>query len=550
MESPRYRSLTDLYSETSPITQDEEVHLLSCEEPLSYTEAASEEVWMRAMREEMLAIERNDTWELEIPPPNCRPIGLKWIFKLKKSTQGDIIKCKARLVVKDYSQRKGLDYDEIYAPVVRFETIRLLIALAALKDWQIHRLDVKSAFLNGEIKEVTYVKQPEGFLVKGKEGWVLRLKKALYGLKQAPRAWYFKLHSCLHSLGFIKSAYEQSLYLNKSIDAILIVGVYVDDLIVTGSSLAVIEDFKAEMARAFDMSNLGSLSSYLRIEVKQGKDFIFLSQMAYAQKILQHAKLGECNSAITPLEARAQFTYEEGKSTVNSTIYRSLIGSLRYLTHTRPDLLFAVGIFSRHMEHPTQEHYIGVKRVLRYLKGTEDYGLFYKKGDLRGELIGYSDSDFAGDCNDRKSTSGHIFFFGGMAVSWSSQKQSIVALSSCEAEYIAATSATCQAVWMSRLLGELMRNEVTKAKLLVDNQSAITLSKNPIHHNRTKHIDTRYHFVRQCVEDKKIEIDFVRTKDQLADIFTKALGKMKFLEMRDRIGIRSTPMEELEHGGD
>ena len=301
MESPRYRSLTDLYSETSPITQDEEVHLLSGEEPLSYIEAASEEVWMRAMREEMLAIERNATWELEIPPPNCRPIRLKWIFKLKKSPQGDIIKHKAWLVVKGYSQRKGVDYDEIYAPVVSFETIRLLIALAALKDWQIHHLDVKSAFLNGEVKEVIYVKQPEVFMVKRKEGWVLRLKKALYGLKQAPRAWYFKLHSCLHSLGFIKSAYEQSLYLKRSIDAILIVGVYVDDLIVTGSSLAVIKDFKEEMARAFDMSNLGSLSSYLGIEVKQGKDFIFLSQMAYAQKILQHAKLGECNSAITPL---------------------------------------------------------------------------------------------------------------------------------------------------------------------------------------------------------------------------------------------------------
>ena len=276
------------------------------------------------------------------------------------------------------------------------------------------------------------------------------------------------------------------------------------------------------------MSNLGSLSSYLGIEVKQGKDFIFLSQMAYAQKILQHAKLGECNSAITPLEARAQFTYEEGKSTVNSTVYRSLIGSLRYLTHTLPDLLFAVGILSRHMENPTQEKYIGVKRVLRYLKGTKDYGLFYKKGDLKGELIGYSDSDFAGDCNDRKSTLGYIFFFGGMTLSWSSQKQSIFALLSCEAEYIAATSATCQAVWMSRLLGELMSNDMTKVKLLVDNQSVITLSKNPVHHNRTKHIETCYHFVRQCVEDKRIKIEFVRTEDQLADIFSKALGRQKF----------------------
>ena len=298
------------------------------------------------------------------------------------------------------------------------------------------------------------------------------------------------------------------------------------------------------------MSDLGFLSSYLCIEVKQGKKFIFLSQTSYAQRHLEHANLGECNAIATPLEARVKFTQEEGGSKVNPTLYRSLIGSLQYLTHTRPDILFAVGILSRHMENPTQEHYIGVKRVLRYLKGTENYGLFYKRGDLRGELIGYSNSDFAGDRNDRKSTSGHIFFLGGMAVSWSSQKQSIVALSSCEPEYIAATSATCQAVWLSRLLGELMRNEVMKAMLLVDNQSSITVSKNPVHHYRTKHIDIRYHFVRQCVEDQKIEIEFVRSEDQLADTFTKALGKMKFLEMHHRIGIRSTPMEGLEHGGE
>ena len=505
---------------------------------------------MRAMREEMLAIDRNETWELVPTPTNCTPIGLKWIFKLKKNPQGKVIKHKARLVVKGYSQRKGIDYDEIYAPVVRFETIRILIALAALKNWKIHHLDVMSAFLNGEIDEVIYVRQPEGFLVKGKEAHVLRLKKALYGLKQAPRAWYFKLHSCLLSLGFIKSDFEQSLYLKRSDGEMLIVGVYVDDLIVTGSRSDVIETFKTEMAQEFDMSNLGLLSSYLGIEVKLGEKFIFLSQTGYAQKILQHAKLGECNAAATPLEARLKFTNGEGRSPVDSTTYLSLIGSLRYLTNTRLDLLFSVGILSRYMEHPSIEHYTAVKQILRYIKGTENFGLLYKKGDMSGELVGFSDSDFAGDCHDRKSTSGYIFFFAGMAVSWSSQKQSIVALSSCEAEYIAATSATCQAIWMYRLISELTSNGVSTARLMADNQSAITLSKNTGHHNRSKHIDTRYHFIRECVEEKKIEISFVRTEDQLADMFTKALGRQKFQEMRDRIGIRSTPMEELEHGGD
>ena len=234
------------------------------------------------MREEMMAIDRNNTWELEIPPPNCRPIGLKWIFKLKKNPQGEVIKHKARLVVKGYLQRKGIDYEEVFAPVFRFETIRILIALAALKGWKIHHLDVKSGFLNGEINEVIHVKKIEGFLVKGKKGYVLRLKKALYGLKQAPRAWYFKLHSCLIPLGFIKSNYEQALYLKRSDANTLIVGVFVDDLIVTGSSSTVIKTFKAEMTHEFDMNKLGSLSSYLGIEVKQGKSFIFLSQTAYA----------------------------------------------------------------------------------------------------------------------------------------------------------------------------------------------------------------------------------------------------------------------------
>ena len=250
--------------------------------------------------------------------------------------------------MKGYSQRKGIDYEEVFAPVVRFESIRILIALTALKGWKIHHLDVKSAFLNGELNEMIHVKQPEGFLVKGKEGYVLRLKKAMYGLKEALRAWYFKLHSCLISLGFIKSNYEESLYLKQSDANTLIFGVYVDDLIVTVSSFAVIETFKSEMTREFDMSNLGSLSSYMGIEVKQGKKFIFLSQTAYARKLLQHAKLGECNAAATPLEARTQFTNDERSSMVNSTTYQSLIGSLRYLTHMRPDLLFSVGILNRY----------------------------------------------------------------------------------------------------------------------------------------------------------------------------------------------------------
>ena len=330
----------------------------------------------------------------------------------------------------------------------------------------------------------------------------------------------------------------------------LTVGVYIDDLIVTVSSTEAIETFKEEMKKRFAMSDLGSLSSYLGLEVRQCENYIFLSQHAYARKFLESAKLTECNVVSTPLEARVKFTTTEENDRVNVTSYRSLIDSLRYLTHTRPDLLYFVGILSRYMEKPSQEHLNAVKRVIRYAKGTVDYGLLYKKGESNSELIDYSDIDFAGDVGDRKSTSGHIFFLGEMAISWSSQKQSIVALSSCEAEYIAATRAACQALWMKRLISELKHEEQKGVKLMVDNQSVITLSKNPVHHNRTKHIDTRYHFIRQCIEDKNIEIVFIRTENQLVDIFTKALGMMKFQEMRSQIVVSNIRMEELEQGGE
>ncbi|XP_078439884.1 secreted RxLR effector protein 161-like [Wolffia australiana] len=260
--------------------------------------------------------------------------------------------------------------------------------------------------------------------------------------------------------------------------------------------------------------------------------------------------MGDCKAVSTPLEPRAKFTCNERNTMVNTTEYRSLFGSLRYLTHTRPNLLYSVGILSRFMENPAQEHFNGVKRVLRYVKGTIDFGLFYKKGDLNTELMGFSDSDFAGDVSDRRSTSGYIFFLNGMAVRWSSQKQHIVALSSCEAEYIAATEASCQAIWMNRWISEMKGEGQKPVKLMVENQLAITLSKNPVHHNRTKHIGTRYHFIRLCVEERKIEICYVPMEDQLADIFTKALGKLKFEEMRGRIGVQCLRTEELEQGGD
>ena len=271
---------------------------------------------------------------------------------------------------------------------------------------------------------------------------------------------------------------------------------YVDDLIITGGSQVDIDKFKLEMQSTFKMSDLGLLHYYLGLEVSQSEEGITVCQSAYAAKILETAGLTGCNPTCTPMEPRLNLSKMSTAPAVDPTLYRSIVGSLRYLVNSRPDLAFSVGYVSRFMEAPTTEHLGVVKRVLRYIAGTLSYGCRYqrkKKGET--SLIGYSDSDLAGCIDTRKSTTGVLFFLGNNIVTWQSQKQKVVALSSCEAEYIAATTAACQGIWLARLIAELKGEEAGVVKLKIDNQSAIALSKNPVFHNRSKHIDVRYHFI-------------------------------------------------------
>ncbi|KAJ4719087.1 Retrovirus-related Pol polyprotein from transposon TNT 1-94 [Melia azedarach] len=532
----RTRSFQDLYEVTERLDNLTLFCLFAECEPMSFGEAIQDEKWRNAMDEEIKAIVKNDTWELVSLPKGHKAIGVKWVYKVKQNLKGEIERYKARLVAKGYSQRAGIDYDEVFAPVARLETVRLIISLAAQNKWKIHQMDVKSAFLNGVLEEEVYIQQPTGFEVKGQEDKVLKLRKALYGLKQAPRAWNSRIDKYFQKNGFTKCPYEHALYIKIKDEDILIVCLYVDDLIFTGSNPSLFDDFKNTMTKEFEMTDIGLMAYYLSIEVKQEEDGIFISQQRYTKEILKKFKMENCKPISTPIECGVKLSKHEEGEKVDSTFFKSLVGCLRYLTCTRPDILYATGLVSRYMETPTTTHFKAAKRILRYLKGTTNFGLFYSCSD-NFELVGYSDSDWAGDTDDRKSTTGFVFFMGDTAFTWMSKKQPIVTLSTCEAEYVAATSCVCHAIWLRNLLKELRWSQEKPTKIYVDNKSAMALAKNPVFHDRSKHIDTRYHYIKECITRNDVHMEYVKSQDQIADIFTKPLKQEDFIRLRNSLGV-------------
>ena len=367
---------------------------------------------------------------------------------------------------------------------------------------------------------------------------------------QAPRAWNKRIDSFLIEAGFTKCVSEHGVYVNDT-DRVsrIIMCLYVDDLLITGADEVKIRKVKSKLMQEFEMSDLGNLSYFLGMEFKDTSEGVFLHQKKYAQDILKRFKMSNCNAAATPLETGAKLKKETDDKFVSATLYKQIIGSLRYLCNTRPDICQSVGLLSRFMEKPQECHLTAVKRVLRYIKGTIDHGVLMPKKKKNGsdaEVYGYTDSDFSGDQDEKKSTAGHIFMIEGAPISWSSRKQSIVALSSCEAEYVAASYAACQAAWIEMLLEELKIMEPKKIKLFVDNKSAINLANHPMSHGRSKHIERRYHFLRDQVNKGKLELEYCKTEVQLADILTKPLKKVWFDELKRSIGMRS--LENMNYG--
>ncbi|CAM8990990.1 unnamed protein product [Rhodiola kirilowii] len=536
-----------VYRDDEPDTPDETMVnfcLFADCDPVTFEEAAKDEGWIQAMDAEIASIDKNDTWELTTLPVGKKSIGVKWVYKTKCRPDGQVDRLKARLVVKGYRQKPGIDYFEVFAPVARMDTIRMIIALAAQNRWKIHQMDVKSAFLNGVLEEEVYVDQPPGYVQRRKENNVYKLKKALYGLKQAPRAWYARIDTYMLENEFQKCPYEHTLYIKMSAEGqMLIVCLYVDDLIFTGSSEEMFIEFKEAMTRQFEMTDMGLMSYFLGIEVEQADSGIFISQKKYAKDILKRFKFEGMKAVRTPVAERMEMMKEGTGELVNPTYFKSIVGSLRYLTSTRPDIVYGVGLISRFMEKPQQSHLLAAKRILRYISGTIDYGIMYSHTE-EFCLTGYTDSDWAGDVETRKSTSGYAFYLGDGVVSWSSKKQQVVALSTAEAEYIAVTTAACQAVWLRRILEDLKHKQEGPTRIMCDNKSAIALAKNPVFHGRSKHIGIRYHYIRELVKDGEIELEFCKTDEQVADIFTKGLSSDKFELFRHMLGVARSWIKE------
>nr|XP_016479378.1 PREDICTED: uncharacterized mitochondrial protein AtMg00810-like [Nicotiana tabacum] len=335
---------------------------------------------------------------------------------------------------------------------------------------------------------------------------------------------------------FTKCPYEHTLYTKIEDEKLVIVCLYVDDLIYAGNDSALLEKFKQSMMTEFDMSDLGLMHYFLGSEVKQSASGFFISQKKYVQETLERFRLQSCNSVTTPEELGLKLEKNSAGKQIDNTLYKQIVGCLMYATVTRPEIMYSVSLVSRYMEHPKETHLLAAKRIFRYLQGTIDYGILYKK-EGKSELIGFTDSDFAGDKEDRKSTPGYVFMLGSGAVSWCSKKQPIVTSSTTEAEFVAATVCATQAIWLKKVLTELHFPQQEPIPIYCDNGSAIKLSKNPVLHGRSKHIDVKFHFLRDLTKDKVIDVVYCRSEDQAADIFTKSLKLATFRKLRKLLGV-------------
>ncbi|KAJ9563127.1 hypothetical protein OSB04_008287 [Centaurea solstitialis] len=480
MESPMLTRHKSKQAEVS----NPHLSLISCflsqEEPKKVYDAMKDPSWIEAMQDELLQFVLQHVWDLVDLPCGHRAIGTRWIFRNKKDERGIVIKNKARLVAQGYTQEEGIDYDEVFAPVARIEAIRLFLAYASFKHFKVYQMDVKSAFLYGKIEEEVYVCQPPGFEDPRYPDRVYKLNKALYGLHQAPRAWYDTLSTYLLENEFTRGVIDKTLFIKREKQEILLVQIYVDDIIFGSTKSSMCKEFEDLMHKKFKMSAMGELTFFLGLQVVQKEDGIFIHQSKYVKDILHKFGFSDVKPASTPMETHKHLTVDPEGQEVDIHLYRSMIGSLMYLTASRPDIMFAVCVCARFQVLPKESHLQAVKRIFRYLKGHSKFGLWYPH-DSPFDLIAYTDSDYGGANMDRKSTTGGCQFLGSRLVSWQCKKQTSVSTSTTEAEYIAAASCCSQVLWIQN---QMLDYGLTflNTPIYIDNSSAIK------EHNRVAYL--------------------------------------------------------------
>jgi hypothetical protein len=519
-------------------------------EPKSYTEAISsiyKDQWLESMKIEYDSLHKNNTWELVPLPKGAKALKTRWVYKIKNPNNSQNINevvFKSRFVAKGFEQLYGLDYLETFAAVIKQIAWKLIFALAILNNWLIYKIDMVSAFTQGNIDSYLYLVQPKGFEDPNNPDYVLRLNKALYGLKQSARIWYYTLKDVLvNKLGFTVLNSESCIYINKKSN--IIICIYVDDLAIIAPSLDTINTFISQIKKYFTIKDLGLIKDYLGIDIDLNLDkgYIKLSQAKYIDKVLAKFNMESSNPIYTPMDSKTRLepnTEQASKESIK--LFQGIIGSLLYITlGTRPDIAYATIKLARFASNPGSSHLTAAKRILRYLKATKDYGITYYNSSTGSRYIsGYCDSDYAGDIATAKSTLGWIFYIAGGPISWKSKLQSIIAQSTTEAEYIAINSATKEAVFIKQLMTELGAYSQAKFPIYTDNEGALALAKNPVFHERTKHIAVKYHYIRQLIEEGIIDLVYINTKGQKSDGLTKPLDKTKFKEFLVQLGFYKT----------
>ena len=489
------------------------------------------------MEVELSTLQDNDTWMLVPEPPGVNVIDGKWVFTIKQGISEGSNLHKARFVARGFTQCYGTDYEETYSPTTRFTTIRILLQKAASERMLIHQMDVKGAYVNAPIERDIYIKQPTGFVKYGENGedLVCKLNKSLYGLKQSGRNWYNTLSEFLLCNNFVKNEMDPCAYSDN--DAIIIF--WVDDILIASASMDKVVEIKKMLSNRFKMDDRGELRWFLGIEFKRLDNSSYqVNQRRYVDTILRRFKMENCSPVQTPAEnglkleqptpADAQEFKEQNFN------YRQAVGSLIYLmTATRPDICWITSKLSQYLERPGMQQLAACKRVFRYLQGTKDYKLNFQSSGI--ELVGYSDADWGNDLDDRRSTTGYLFMAGNSPISWNSRKQQSVALSSCEAEYMAMSESTKEAVYLRQLCQAMGCQLEAPTRIYCDNQSAIQLLTNVgKHHGRSKHIDIRYHFVR---DHKDIIFLHVSSKENLSDFLTKPVSYSQLAKVVQKLHI-------------